>query len=68
MPFLTQNQYENLLRAGNMMSNLCYNLSQKGSGSTLNDDLIESMDESYKFWDETRLSIQKKLNEKTDRA
>lgn len=51
---LTKKQYDAILRAGTMCSNVCYNLAQ---GRSISNDNQRAMRESYKAWDIALLSV-----------
>ena len=56
MPYLSKKVFEELQHAGNMCSNVCFNLSQNSEP-----DDADSMRSSYQAWDSAKSSIRQEL-------
>lgn len=62
MQYLTKTEYLELLTAGDMMYNVCYNLSSRGK-NTLEASDIESLSYTYKAWYHVKNMIIKRMAE-----
>lgn len=60
MPFISKKSFEELQRAGNMMSNLCFNLSQRKG-----QDAAGEMKSSQEAWDKAKRAIRQEFEERT---
>ena len=55
MPFITRKSLEELRFAGNLMSNICFNLSQLGAKDAV------TMNEAYQRWDKATATVQNEI-------